>query len=175
MIKPISLRISFVLLLLSSSISTYAYDEQHLTKLLTTRICQQCDLSDVNLTEHDLKGLDVSHSNLSDANFRSCDLSGGNFKNSNLTRAKFENAMIENSSFEEANLSWTRFDMANLKNSNFFKATMKETNLSGADLRMADLKGAIFLGVRINLTYLVEAIWHDGIRCKFGSIGKCVK
>lgn len=167
--------IFIVTFILQGFINIYAYNKQHVRKLLSTGNCQSCDLSDIDLSNRNLKGLDVSGSDLSDAILRNCNLNEGNFQNSNLTRAKLENTTIENASFDRANLSWTRFDLAKLKNSSFYKANMKETNLSGADLRNTSLKGSIFIGVRMNLTYFKDAIWHDGIKCKIGSIGKCVK
>ncbi len=157
------------------SANSYGYNKQDVQRLIRSGKCQTCDLSGIDLSGKKLNNIDVRKANLTGAIFRKCDLNGANLQKANLAHAKFENANLEKASFTETNLAWTRFDFANLKHSSFLKANMKETTLSGAELRNASFKGTVFIGVNTHLSYLVDAIWHDGIKCKIGSIGKCVK
>ena len=84
------------------------------------------------------------------ANLYESDLQGGNFENSNFT---------------SANLTRANFSGSSLIGANFTNSNLFEANLTGANILNAKFEGA-------NLN---NAIWIDGLKCKLGSIGMCIK
>jgi uncharacterized protein YjbI with pentapeptide repeats len=91
---------------------------------------------------------DLSGAKLNDLDLSYADLSGANLSGADLT----------NSVLYQANVSKANLSGANLTNVNLFEA-----NLSGANLTKANL----------TKTYVAQATWTDGRRCKVGSIGEC--
>lgn len=91
---------------------------------------------------------DLSGAKLNDLDLSYADLSGANLSGADLT----------NSVLYQANASKANLSGANLTNVNLFEA-----NLSGANLK----------NVNLTKTYVAQATWTDGRRCKVGSIGVC--
>jgi uncharacterized protein YjbI with pentapeptide repeats len=91
---------------------------------------------------------DLSGAKLNDLDLSYADLSGANLSGADLTY----------SVLYQANVSKANLSGANLTNVNLFEA-----NLSGANLTKANL----------TKTYVAQATWTDGKRCKVGSIGEC--
>jgi uncharacterized protein YjbI with pentapeptide repeats len=91
---------------------------------------------------------DLSGAKLNDLDLSYADLSGANLSGADLT-----NTVLYQANLAKANLSG-----ANLTNVNLFEA-----NLSGANVSKANL----------TKTYVAQATWTDGRRCKVGSIGEC--
>jgi uncharacterized protein YjbI with pentapeptide repeats len=80
---------------------SYAFDQTHLEKLMSTKTCQACDLTNANLSKLDLKGAKLMETNLT----------GANLTNTNLTGAQLYFADLTG-----ANITGTRFSGAQLTN-----------------------------------------------------------
>jgi uncharacterized protein YjbI with pentapeptide repeats len=97
-------------------------------------------------------------------------LANGNFVESSFIRTNLYEANLEGGIFEKAN-----FSSANLTRVNFKGTSLIETNFNNSNLFEADLTGANILNANFEGANLNNAIWIDGIKCKLGSIGMCVK
>lgn len=106
---------------------------QHIQQLLSTKECQQCDLSGAGLAMANLSGAKLAGANLSRANLSRTNLSG-------------------------ADLSGTNLSGASLHGANLTGANLTGTNIMGADLRNSYLMNANLTGVDLNQTYLQGAI-----------------
>jgi Ca-activated chloride channel homolog len=98
-------------------------------RLMATKDCSYCDLSNVNLS-----GLDLSNVNLVGAN-----LSGANLSHTILTNANLNGAILR-----EVNLSSSDLANANLANSDLTDANFSRAILRGANLEAAKLADTNF-------------------------------
>ena len=149
------------------------------------------NLSNMNLSDLDFRGVSFSgsnlvRSNLNGANLEIVDLKRANLKLSNLqganlTRAEIKDADLTGANFERADLTWVDLQEArltnaelrgaNLKNANIIKAILQEANLTdanlenanlqGADLTEAKLQGADLTGVNLKNTNLQGAYYNE--------------
>ena len=94
---------------------------------------------------------------------KKCDLSG----------AKLNNLDMSYVDLSSANLSGADLSNATLFGGNLSKANLSGANLSGANLFEADLSGADISKANLSKTYLDQATWTNGKRCKVGSVGEC--
>ncbi len=101
-------------------------------------------LGEINLRDTRLSNIDLQQAALPFTKLSSCDLTHTNLQGAFLRKADLEDAILDFANFNNANLQG-----ANLKNASIFKATFENANLE-------------------------NAIWVNGIRCKKGSIGRCV-
>jgi uncharacterized protein YjbI with pentapeptide repeats len=95
---------------------------------------------------------DLSEVNLSDANLRGADLSCANLKGANLSCANLRGADLGRANLDDANLSYADLSCANLRgadlsdtdliNVDLINVDLSEANLSCADLRGANLRCA---------------------------------
>jgi uncharacterized protein YjbI with pentapeptide repeats len=108
---------------------------QHTQQLMSTRQCQDCNLSRVGLVYADLTGADLQRSNLSEAN-----LTRANLSNANLQGADLSSAVLYNINLTGADLSGANLSGADLRNAN-----LQDVNLQGANLNGANLMGALNL------------------------------
>ena len=108
-------------------------DIPSLKKLLDTKKCPNCDLSEANLKDTDLMRADLSGANLNGADLNGADLRGANLKGADLTGA------------------------------NLNGADLKGANLNGADLTVANLKGVYLNGANLSNANLTDAILSDAI------------
>lgn len=102
----------------------------------------------------------------------------------NLSRIKLMGSILHSINLENARLSYSNLRGCSLAHTNLSHAILKKTNLENADLdyanfNHANLKGANLKNATIYQTTFEEAelegaIWVNGIKCKKGSIGKCV-
>lgn len=115
-----------------SSIAT-AENLQHIQKLLSTKQCQQCELSGAGLVLADLGGAQLSRADLTRANLSGANLSGADLTGANLTGASLNGA-------------------------NLTGANLSGANISSADLRGAYLGNAKLFGVNLNTAYVQGAI-----------------
>jgi hypothetical protein len=109
---------------------------------------------------------------------RGCDLSQVSFPRWNFTGrdfslANFDGAILVGANFVGANLGGSYFRGTNLGETNLSGANLSGANLSGAILTGAILAGANLAGANLAGANLNGAIWVDGRRCEFGSIGSC--
>jgi hypothetical protein len=94
---------------------------------------------------------------------KKCDLSG----------AKLNNLDMSYVDLSSANLSGADLSNSTLFGGNLAKANLSGANLSGTNLFEADLSGADLSKANLTKTYLDQATWPNGKRCKVGSVGEC--
>lgn len=105
-----------------------------------------------------LKGVDLSSAMLREARFNAANLSFATLSFANLSGADL--------SF--ANLQQAKLNGANLSQANLIYAELRDADLRQADLRGAQVSAATLIGARLD-----DAIWVDGRRCAFLSVGEC--
>jgi tetratricopeptide (TPR) repeat protein len=128
-------KLSCLSLLASISLSdpVQAENLQHLSQLLSTKQCPQCDLS--------YSGLVMS--NLAGANLAGANLAGANLSRANLTGANLTGANLAGASLNGANLTG---------------ANLTGAILTGTDLRNAYLMNSILAGVNLETAYIQGAV-----------------
>jgi uncharacterized protein YjbI with pentapeptide repeats len=94
---------------------------------------------------------------------KKCDLSGAKLSNLDLSYADLSSANLSGADLSNTVLFGANLSKSNLSGANLTSANLFEANLSGADLSKANL----------SRTYVAQATWTDGKRCKVGSIGEC--
>ena len=147
--KSITLSTAVFTAIVGLSTPVHAADADHVQRLLDTRSCASCDLSNA-----DLRGLDLSHTNLTGANLSRANLSQTNlsyanltganlyqtnFQQTNLTVANLRNANLTGATLEGANLSAANLDQATLNNTSLAASNLTKANLSHVDLSSANL------------------------------------
>ncbi len=115
------------------SLPCFAENLAHLSQLLQTKECQQCDLYNAGLAMANLNG----------ANLRSA-----NLMNANLSRANLAGA----------DLSYANLMGASLHGANLTGANLTGAILNGADLRNAFLTNAILTNAQLNNTQVLGAV-----------------
>jgi uncharacterized protein YjbI with pentapeptide repeats len=103
--------------------------------------------------------LDVTEADLKDVDISGTELYKARFSGANLFHANFYDATIMDSDLSNADLSWTDMCNANLSRSSFVYANLRyanlrSANLSGADLFGADLSFAILTAANLSETNL---------------------
>ncbi|MES1021406.1 pentapeptide repeat-containing protein [Gloeocapsa sp. BRSZ] len=126
-----SLVITTTLLATIISPAVASANTEEIQQLLSTKDCQNCNLSGAGLVLANLSGANLSGANLSGANLSRANLSGANLVGANLMGA----------SLFGANLSGTI-----LNGSDLSAADLRETYLVNASLTGAQLSGANFQG-----------------------------
>lgn len=96
-------------LLIGRTLSAYTQDpavsQSAKEKLLATRACVQCDLSNASFDKGtDLKGADLTGAKLIEASFYRTDLTNANFADADLSKANLSMADLTNAGFGGANL-----------------------------------------------------------------------
>lgn len=120
---------------LLSTAPLMAYDSVALNKLKNTNSCQNCDLSNANLSGLELWSANLSNAYLAGVNMKQVNLSGANLSNANLSRANLYYANMTH-----ANLSGTKLSCAYLYRVNFYPSQLPDViraggNLSGSLIR----------------------------------------
>lgn len=131
----------FAVFLTACSVAVPAWAEnlEHTQKLLATRQCSGCELSNAGLVYADLRGADLSQANLSRANLSRANLQG----------ADLRGAILVGASLSGANLTEAKLDGANLNAVDLRHAYMTNATVAGANLDNALLQGAIGLPTAI--------------------------
>ena len=124
--------------------SASAYNELHLKKFLTSKVCVSCDLRGADLSNLSLRGAKLFYADLEGVNFKGSDLEGADLRSTNL----------QGSNFVDSNLKDVQF------------ITLKRSWLSKVPVKFnrRDLDDVNFQG----------AIWVNGEICALDSIGHCV-
>jgi uncharacterized protein YjbI with pentapeptide repeats len=125
------------LLLSATTFATVARAEnpEHLSRLLSTKVCQKCNLIDAGLVLGELSGADLSQANLIGANLSQARLTGANLRGANLTGA----------SLNGADLTGADLTGAILNSTDLRDAFLGGANLTGVNLQGAYIQGAIGL------------------------------
>ncbi len=128
---------------------------------LTTKHCENCDLSYANLSGADLSGADLSYADLSEA-----DLSYANLTRANLTWATLPYANVDYANLNSADLSYAHLSHANLSYANLSDAFLNNAFLIEANLSYANLSYAFLNNGTITMqANLSGATWTDGRIC----------
>jgi Ca-activated chloride channel homolog len=106
-------------------------------RLISTKGCVHCNLSNVNLS-----GLDLSGANLADAN-----LNGANLSNTILTHANLGGANLRDVNLSNSNLTNANLSRSDLTNANLSSSVLRGANLDSANLQDANFKNADTTGV----------------------------
>jgi len=129
----------------------FLYESSVIDKAHPVVDLSNADLRSVDLRLKDLTDADLSEVDLREADLRDADLSGGNLTEAKLTDADLSGATLTESILSGANLSAADLDNAALTKANLTYAALEHTDLSGADLRGADLSGTGL--IEANLRY----------------------
>ncbi|PSF34254.1 hypothetical protein C7H19_19180 [Aphanothece hegewaldii CCALA 016] len=121
-----------ILMPFSLGVAAQAENIEHLSQLLSTKQCQQCDLSGSGLVMANLSGANLSGANLSGANLSQANLSGANLSGANLSGA----------SLHGANLSGANLNGAMLNGTDLRNTYLVNANLTGANISTSYLQGA---------------------------------
>ncbi len=139
------------------------------------------NLINADLSEMDLRNVDLRNANLSGANLRNTDLSGANLSRANLSNADLEGTLLIGTNFTEAKLKNTYLVRANLLGAILKKADLSEANiimvnidrvnlsdsklygadLRGMDLRKVDLRNADLRKVNLSRANLTNVDFHN--------------
>jgi tetratricopeptide (TPR) repeat protein len=133
--KSKTLAIATVLTTLSLVAPAVAAKPQDIQKLLSSKQCSQCDLSNAGLVFANLTGADLSGANLTGTNLSRATLQGADLRGANLTGA----------SLVGANLIGAKLDGANLSAADLRSAYLTGATLDGASLENTMLQGVIGL------------------------------
>lgn len=139
------------------------------------------DFAQANLSNLNLRGVNLNKALLKQANFNRTDLSQGQFANANLEGANFLGANLLDANFKGANLDYVIFAQALInsrtviaikyrqvheivnrqtKNKKFSGIDLSNSNLFRADLRNAELSNAKLLNVNFNSANLNGAYFY---------------
>ena len=116
-----------------------AANPDHLRQLLSTKQCQNCDLTNVGLVMADLSGANLSGANLKGANLSRANLSGADLRGANLTGAGLFGA----------NLSAAKLGGANLASADLRNTYLANTEFTGAYVVGANFQGAVGIPLQI--------------------------
>jgi uncharacterized protein YjbI with pentapeptide repeats len=117
---------------ISLTTSVQAANSQHISQLLATKQCQNCDLANAGLVMADLSGANLSGANLAGANLSRANLSGADLRGANLSGASLFGVNLSEAKFSGANLAG-----ADLRNTYLANAEMKGAYLNGANFQGA--------------------------------------
>ncbi|MEM7724743.1 MAG: pentapeptide repeat-containing protein [Cyanobacteria bacterium P01_A01_bin.45] len=109
-----------------------AENPAHLSQLLSTKRCQNCDLSGTGLVRADLRGADLSGANLAGANLSRANLTGADLSGANLAGAGLFGANLNGTNLTGANVSGTDLRNTYLFNADLTDVSLKNANLQGA-------------------------------------------
>ncbi len=97
----------------------------HISQLLRTRECQDCDLTNAGLVMADLRDANLVGADLTRANLSRANLQGANLTNANLSGASFHGANLTG-----ANLTGAILDYTDLRNAYVVDADFEDTDLT---------------------------------------------
>jgi uncharacterized protein YjbI with pentapeptide repeats len=121
-----------ILLLASFTATARAENADHLRQLLSTKDCQQCNLTGAGLVMNDLSGAKLNQANLVGANLSRTNLMGADLRGANLTGASLFGANLTGADLRGANLTGTDLRSAYLNNANLQGINMASAYLEGA-------------------------------------------
>lgn len=112
---------------------------EHTRRLLATKQCLLCDLSNAGLVLSELSGAKLS----------GADLSRANLSRANLTGADLSGANLSGASLFGANLNGAKLTGANLAGADLRETYLVDANFVGADLNGANLQAAIGIPIYV--------------------------
>ncbi len=154
--KSITLATSVFVTILGLNTPARAVDAPLVQQLLDTRSCENCDLSNANLRGLNLSHTNLKGANLSNANLSQTNLSHANLTGANLSRTNFQDANIAEANLSQSNLTGATLVEANLQATDLGNATLKHAKLNSANLRHADLRDANLNHADLSQTNLID-------------------
>ncbi|AFY50185.1 putative low-complexity protein [Nostoc sp. PCC 7524] len=130
---------SVLLSILSLTGTAQAANPEHLRQLLSTKQCQNCDLTGAGLVMADLSRANLSGANLAGANLSRANLSGADLRGANLAGAGLFGV----------NLSEAKLGGANLASADLRNTYLANTEFTGAYLQGANFQGAVGIPLQI--------------------------
>ncbi|MEO1671876.1 MAG: pentapeptide repeat-containing protein [Cyanobacteria bacterium J06631_2] len=129
--------------LLTEVLAAGDYQTPEIERLLETKACEYCDLSNADLSGVDLKGANLLGANLQEADLTDANFEGVNLVFGNLARATLVGTDFKGANLQEANLELADLQEAELSAPSYLKgANLREANLTDANLRGANLQEA---------------------------------
>ena len=125
----------------------------NIQKLLETKECEYCDLSNADLSEVDLEKANLVGANLAGANLTGAELKGAYLLGANLVGADLTEANLEGVNLTFASLAGSTLALAKLKGINLQQANLQQANLEGADLSAPSL----LQSANLSNTILIDA------------------
>lgn len=104
----------------------------HLSQLLNTKQCENCDLSNAGLVMTNLTGANLTGANLMGANLSRANLTGANLAGANLMGASLYGANLTGANLTGANLTSADFRNTYLVNANFQNTNLGSAYIQGA-------------------------------------------
>jgi len=101
----------------------FAYKESDFYKLKNTKICIECDLSDLNLSRLNLKKVNLSGSDLSGSDLSGSDLSGSDLSGVNLSRVILNGTNLKSINLTGTNLNRIIIDIKALSTLDLSEST----------------------------------------------------
>lgn len=130
--KRTILTTAFLLTATSFHAIANAENMEHTQRLISTKQCQQCDLSGAGLVLADLNGASLSGSDLSRANLSRANLRGADLSGANLTGASLYGADLSGANLSGATLNGTDLRDAYLVNAKLYGTTLNTSYVQGA-------------------------------------------
>ncbi|MEM8674721.1 MAG: pentapeptide repeat-containing protein [Cyanobacteria bacterium P01_G01_bin.67] len=131
--KPQLLAKLTVLITIATTITIPAQAESlsDLSKLLSTKQCPQCDLSNAGLVQANLTGASFVEANLAGANLSQANLKGADLTGANLTGTSLHGANLTGANLTGANLTGTDLRNAYVGDANLTKINLDSAHLEG--------------------------------------------
>lgn len=122
----------------------------------------ELNLSSINMSGEDLRGLDFSSVRMLNSNFNEANLEGVDFQNSNLSRSTFQGAKMQGCNLgiarlHETKLMWADLSGADLTGAVLDGSTLTNANLSGANLTDALARNSVMHSVNLQFANLSSA------------------
>lgn len=114
------------------------------------------------VSDADLSGLDMQHSDLKKMRLAYRRLRGADFSGSDLSDASLQGCDLRAAVFANSNLSRTVFYEADLREANLQGATLVGSDFQRARLEGADFRGTTIEDVDFRATYDKSTLWPEG-------------
>ncbi len=102
------------------------------------------DISNMNLSQHDLRGMDLRGFHVTGTKFEYADLSGGDLRGVNFASTNCISTRFCGSDLRGAVLSFGYFNSADFSGADLRGTVVKDSLCSAADFSGADLRGVVF-------------------------------
>ncbi len=116
-----------------------------LKEALDQAIVNDIDLTGIDLSRQDLRGINLDGISLRNANFTDCDLSGANMSEANFTRCIFSEARLFDTCFAYSTLDDCRFENTKFGVTDFSEAQLLSCIFSGMSVFTLDLQNSATL------------------------------
>ena len=129
--------------------------------IFTRARLENVDFTDADLTGADLSRANMENAHLTDADLRRVDLTGANLEFAPLTGADLSHADLTDAYLGMLDLTGATLDSADLRRANLMHTDLTDANLSRADLTDASLEFAILTSATLENAHLTGAGLKD--------------